>query len=412
LWLSYVFVLFYLAVAVGAVSHVDLFLEKPVKLPFLNIELPLLPFFLVAPILFLVVHAYTLVHLGILGDKAKWFHRELYSQVKIPPGLTEVEDARRRKIRTDLRRQLPSNIFVQLLAGPGDLRKKGFGFLLRVIASVTLIVAPVLLLLLTQVQFLPFHSSFITWTHRGVLVVDLALLWGLWGWIFRGHAERGRSETPANLLQIGLLLTFVVVFFSWIVATFPGEPQESFLAKWDQPKWTVTPHNWLFGGPVDQTTRRRTSLFSSTLVLPGLNTYEGLGVDDPNKTKWHDVFQARGRILSGAILDFAVMPRVDFTRAQLQGASLVQADLQSVSLDGAQLQGAKLDGARLQGASLESVNLQAASLNGAQLQGANLDFVDLRGAAVDGAHLQGSSLESAQLQAADPKRFSASRRAA
>ena len=45
LWLSYLFVLFYFAVAAGAVTHADLFLEKPVKLPFLNIDLPLLAFF-------------------------------------------------------------------------------------------------------------------------------------------------------------------------------------------------------------------------------------------------------------------------------------------------------------------------------------------------------------------------------
>src|SRR6516225_10899127 len=45
LWLSYLFVLFYLGVAAGAVTHADLLLQNPVKLPFLNIELPLLAFF-------------------------------------------------------------------------------------------------------------------------------------------------------------------------------------------------------------------------------------------------------------------------------------------------------------------------------------------------------------------------------
>ena len=41
----------YLAIAAGAVTHADLFLERTVKLPFLNIELPLLAFFFLAPIL-------------------------------------------------------------------------------------------------------------------------------------------------------------------------------------------------------------------------------------------------------------------------------------------------------------------------------------------------------------------------
>ena len=140
LWLSYLFVLFYLAVAAGAVTHADLFFENPVKLPFLNIELPLLAFFFLAPILFLIVHAYTLVHLVMLTDKAKRFDA----------GATRADrrGATRRRIRADLRRQLPSNIFIQFLAGPADVRESAFGLLLRAIAWTTLVVAPVLLLLI------------------------------------------------------------------------------------------------------------------------------------------------------------------------------------------------------------------------------------------------------------------------
>ena len=89
LWLSYLFVLFYLAVAAGAVTHADLFLENPVKLPFLNIDLPLLAFFFLAPILFLFVHAYTLVHLVMLTDKAKHFDQALRWQIGADNGLGE-----------------------------------------------------------------------------------------------------------------------------------------------------------------------------------------------------------------------------------------------------------------------------------------------------------------------------------
>lgn len=51
-WLSYLFLMFYIAIAAGAVTHVDLLLENPVRLPFLNVELPLKAFFFLAPILF------------------------------------------------------------------------------------------------------------------------------------------------------------------------------------------------------------------------------------------------------------------------------------------------------------------------------------------------------------------------
>ena len=49
LWLSYIFVFLYLAIAAGAVTHKDLFFENPVKLPFLNVELPLTAFFILGP---------------------------------------------------------------------------------------------------------------------------------------------------------------------------------------------------------------------------------------------------------------------------------------------------------------------------------------------------------------------------
>jgi hypothetical protein len=180
LWLSYLFVLFYLAVAAGAVTHTDLFFEKPVKLPFLGIELPLVAFFAVAPILFVIVHAYTFVHLVFLTDKVKHYQRTLYKQIGDATGLAKEESEKRKTIRDGLRRQLPSNIFIQFLAGPRDLRRGRFGFLLRAIAWITLVLAPILLLLLIQIQFLPFHSLLIVWIQRLVLAADLALIWRLW----------------------------------------------------------------------------------------------------------------------------------------------------------------------------------------------------------------------------------------
>ena len=81
LWLSYLFVLFYLGVAVGAVTHADLLLQNPVKLPFLNIELPLLAFFFLAPLLLVITHAYILVNLALLADRVRQFHKQLGDQV-------------------------------------------------------------------------------------------------------------------------------------------------------------------------------------------------------------------------------------------------------------------------------------------------------------------------------------------
>src|ERR1043166_3265987 len=81
LWFSYLFVLLYLLIATGGITHRDLLLENPIKLPFLSVELPLIGFFVLGPLLFLIVHAYVLLHFVLLADKVGVFHAELAAQV-------------------------------------------------------------------------------------------------------------------------------------------------------------------------------------------------------------------------------------------------------------------------------------------------------------------------------------------
>jgi hypothetical protein len=77
-WLSYLFVLFYIGIAAGGVTHKDLLLEGPVKLPFLSdVPLPLIAFFFLAPIIFIVSHAYTLIHFVMLAAKVGVYDAEL-----------------------------------------------------------------------------------------------------------------------------------------------------------------------------------------------------------------------------------------------------------------------------------------------------------------------------------------------
>ena len=48
LWTTFVVFQLYLAIAFESVTHRDLFLETPIKLPLLNVDLPLVGFFAVA----------------------------------------------------------------------------------------------------------------------------------------------------------------------------------------------------------------------------------------------------------------------------------------------------------------------------------------------------------------------------
>ena len=401
LWLSYLFALFYIAVAAGAVTHADLFLQRAVKLPFLGIELPLTAFFALAPILFLITHAYTLVHFVLLAAKAKRFHAQLKAQIKDE----NTPDAA--VLREGLRGQLPSNIFVQFLAGPRELREGLFGRFLALIASITLVIAPLALLLLLQIQFLPYHDGLITWVHRIVLALDFWLIWWLWRKTLAAQSETAELRwRTAGIKALSIAATAAVVIFSWAVATLPGEWERPPLARIASiaplalNKWRSAGNEWLFNGPVDQTSRRRASWFSNTLVLPGFSLYEALKIDDPKKVEWYNLFDVRGRDLKGAVFDGAILPRTDFTGAQLQGASLFMAELKGARFDRANLQGASLNNAHLQGASFYMAQLQDALLDFANLQGAFLATAELQGASLQGAHLRGALLDSAQLQGA------------
>src|SRR3954452_8562420 len=127
LWISYLFVLFYMLIAAGGITHKDMFFESPVKLPFLNVDLPLTGFFWLGPALFLIVHAYVLLHFVMLAGKVSAFDSALRDQI---------EDA---EVRRRLRGQLPSNIFVQFLAGPPEVRGGVMGVLLWLIALISLV---------------------------------------------------------------------------------------------------------------------------------------------------------------------------------------------------------------------------------------------------------------------------------
>jgi uncharacterized protein YjbI with pentapeptide repeats len=390
LWFSYVFVLLYLAIAAGAVTHRDLLLENPVKLPFLNIELSLKAFFFLGPLVFLVVHAYVLLHFLLLAGKVGAFHNELRKQIP--------DDNK----RAQLRRQLPSNIFVQFLAGPREVREGIVGSLLELVTSISLVLGPVALLILFQLQFLAYHNAWITACQRIAVILDLMLLWLLWLPIGRGETRpiAWWEIRPARMIH-WFLMSLLAVLLVTTIATFPGEWLDEELygtpASFRQQRsatislWRV-PHELLVGGY---------GTWSNVLVLPKFEIGDRLKLDPEGKISLSPaIFSASRRRFEGAVLDGAHFSKVDFTGAELQGASLSDAMLEGALLNNAQLQGAYLASANLQGASLKEANLQGIDLSNARLEGALLDIARLQAAYLIGAKLQGASLQLAQLQGA------------
>src|SRR5262249_51742630 len=114
------------------------------------------------------------------------------------------------------------------------------GFLLWLIIGISLAAGPIALLVFFQFQFLPYHSEWITWWQRIVIVIDLILLWILWPRVARGKTVGlGWSDFKRVRIQLWLLVSFMPVLLVVTIATFPGELVEKHV-----PSLSIIPTHW------------------------------------------------------------------------------------------------------------------------------------------------------------------------
>ena len=77
LWITFLTIATYLAIAIGTTTQLQLLLAGPVKLPLLGVNLPLFAFYGFAPPLFVVLHLYVLMQLYLLSRLLRLFDDEL-----------------------------------------------------------------------------------------------------------------------------------------------------------------------------------------------------------------------------------------------------------------------------------------------------------------------------------------------
>lgn len=436
-WFLLVTLMVYLAVAVGSVTHRKLFLEEPIPLPIFNVPMPLTGFFVVAPAIFVILHFYVLAQIGVMARK-------------VEASLAKADETGEPLALIALR--LDSFAVAQVLVA----RRRGLApIALTAMTWITLIIAPVVLLLFFQIRFLPYHAVAVTWWHRALLAIDIALIW--WLWPRQPHARAGLM-----VRAIASGATLLVAAFSLVFATVPETPWEEVVDRapgrlgpyrpdvgepplatlfarlrgegglsedaWarrraeqggsDLPRGMLETlpeepivaaiRRALFDGPEDQFTRRPTSLFARSLHL---RDERFVPARDDDVAAVPRTLILIGRDLRRAVLDHADLRKAEFTGSNLAGASLRHARLDQArftnawmpgaTLDRATLRDASLHGARLQGARLEGAELQRATLDDAVLDGASLRRATLRGASAIAARGIAAGFEEANLAAAD-----------
>jgi hypothetical protein len=179
LWITFLTVGTYLAIAIGTTTHLQLLLAGPVKLPLLGVDLPLFAFYGFAPPLFLVLHLYVLMQLYLLARLLRLFDSQLQNARMLGQD------------RQMVRGQLDKFVFTQYLIGvPQDRIVRLF---LRMVVWLSFVVGPVLLLLGFQLRFLRYHNVPVTYVHRVVLLLDIVLLLLFWPKISRSGSRPVRA---------------------------------------------------------------------------------------------------------------------------------------------------------------------------------------------------------------------------
>jgi hypothetical protein len=437
-WFSFLMFLAYLTMTVGAVTHEMLLRGSVIKLPLLNVELPLVAFFFVSPAFLLLFHFYLFLNLALLVRKAAAFRDALEREMPDE----SIQDLQRQRLDTFM--------VLQLIGGPKEIRDGTTGRLLRFATLITLILAPIAVLIQIQLTFLPYHHTWITWVQRIAILLDLRLAWVFWRTITENE---GKIDFPEARLtwhklrhpfaatrsvyrqrQLAFLSSVIVVFASLFVINHRGEWLSQAIAI-QAGADDKTLSDWFLHGPIDMVVGRPAGwFFYNVLVVPNTKLVKD---SDWNEDRDYPSLSLRGRDLRGAVLIGSDLRGADFTGANLNDARLDRAILtrarfgcsllrqnpeshtwpkdectwlQNVSLFEAQLQETDFTNARMQGAILLSANLQGATLDGtlledavliqAKLQGARVTAVDASRAYLEEANLIGARIEGTRFNGA------------
>jgi uncharacterized protein YjbI with pentapeptide repeats len=388
-FVGFLLVIAYLTVTISSITDFELLVGEGAKLPLIDTQVPLRFFFIFSPPLILIYHYQVLMQLLILARTAERFVRETH---------------RFGKNRFFDRYSVDSFMLSYSIAGP----ERGIiNYLISIPLVISAIILPPSILLLIQLKFLPYQSEFITWSHRIVIFIDLAILSYLTPLIFNFKAtQRWRSKAldRAKKRQFHLTKTKVLIFslvapvmiFSWCIALIPLEPWENVvnyattLGSRQKENEAIDPPmtKWFFF-PIGTEGKRLTadncldkkelrllhrSLDLCRRVLVS-NTLKAEVHSDLMNYKPEALKQVERLILTGRNFRFA-----NFQNSRLPLANLSENDFQGANFNFADLRFASLSGSNLKQAKFIRANLSGANITGGADRSGNMDYANFESA--------------------------------
>ncbi len=440
----------YFGVITWGTTHEDMLRISPVKLPILDVELPLTAFYNFVPWMAVLLHFNLLMQLELLSCKLWNLDRHLPNT----PAGQQVRD------------RLFIFPFTHLIAGHTHV--KLIRWLMSLVVGITVIALPLFMLLAAQIRFLPFHDEAITWSQRLAVWVDALMLFALWPLIaspqdralewWQNAVYRLFGYWPAYIKYFSLLAWDKVRY--WLQPPSKSSTQkvripEPLLSPGTEPKGVVvllvsvplvlllsivavipgsiTVQTYFkpakHGAPPDGATENALSYFEDWLIRKApaswlsvaayqYDTVTCTSLPEAEKTEasilqvmfgpcaWHDLslFPRNLNLKEAKLIpkevSLSLLTRATDPNKQVRDSAFKEFD--GLNLQNRDLRFANLFGVVLPKADLRHVQLQGAILLKAKLQGiVGWDKMQLQGAILGGTQLQGAGLIDADLRNAD-----------
>lgn len=332
IYFLYLGLLAYCALTVVSTTHRQIILNETARLPIVNLNVLLNGFFVLSPLIAILVFVYFQLYLHRLR------------------GL--IDDLRNNYLSIEKKRLYPWMINISEDPEPGLIGK-----LQKITVKLTLWVSLPIVLNLIALWHLKKHEPF--WSYVVVLLSIFGTAIVIWFW-WKYESTQWRKKTIKWKI-INVLSFFLILVFGFCLLFFLFDwAKEGGKEKWLNIRWLE---------PI-----LCVDLSYQKLINEPKTDYEGL--------YWGNLHKSH---LEGADLINTVLKRADLRETHLQYANMYRCVLEGADLSGADLSGAHLREAKLSEASLSWADLTRADLREADLRGADLRGADLRGASLRGA---------------------------
>ncbi|PHS39855.1 MAG: hypothetical protein COB07_05505 [Sulfurovum sp.] len=350
----------YVFISVINTSDIALLLPKhSFKMPFIDFELGLLHFYVLAPLLLL------LLHFNLLFNHYK-----------------NLEKLDEYKNRIDLNTINPSLYGFAFIKGTRGWE----GFMINSMLYLLLYILPIIIFVTIYIRFADYHHFWITPVHLIILIIDLVLILSS---ILYNHKHFNFSHKIYRLVDIGLSFIFFIGIGAMMIEYYRSYYYPTVYANYDQryentskDKYSCRLINKLSNYTEDivcyprliVTEEEMAIISKSALYIPRYLTMKNID----EKDKEHDLIINHGtridlsnRNLRYAILKGNILTRANLKNTELQASNLTHAHMQAVDLENADLTEAELVNVQFEYAYLGGANLQGANLTGAQMQNIN-----------------------------------------